>query len=79
MFPLGTGEQVSKLVFYAQSTTAVISGRYTLCHYTIHPVVSISIVIKVAMVFKVPSEIKRSGDFRGGRWNWTFKLAQKRS
>ena len=50
MFPLGTGHKVSKSVFYAQSTIAVISGRYTLCHYTGHPVVSISIVIKVAVV-----------------------------
>ena len=30
-------------------------------------------------VNKVPDEIKRSRDLRGGRWNWTFKLAQKRS
>ena len=28
---------------------------------------------------KVPGEIKRSRDLRGGRWSWTFKLAQKRS
>ena len=27
----------------------------------------------------VPGEIKRSRDLRGGRWNWTLKLAQKRS
>ena len=26
-------EQVSKFVFYAQSTSAVISGRYTFCHH----------------------------------------------
>ena len=25
---------------------------------------------------KVPGEIKRSRDLRGGRWCWTFKLAQ---
>ena len=30
----------------------------------------------VTVTHKVPGEIKR---FRGGRWNWTFKLAQKRS
>ena len=29
--------------------------------------------------FKVPGEIKRSRALRGGRWSWTFKLAQKRS
>ena len=29
--------------------------------------------------YKVPGEIKRSRDLRGGRWSWTFKLAQKRS
>ena len=28
---------------------------------------------------KVPDEIERSRDLRGGRWSWTFKLAQKRS
>ena len=28
---------------------------------------------------KVPDEIKRSRDLRGGRWSWTFNLAQKRS
>ena len=28
---------------------------------------------------QVPGEIKRSRDLRGGRWSWTFKLAQKRS
>ena len=28
---------------------------------------------------KVPGEIRRSRDLRGGRWSWTFKLAQKRS
>ena len=28
---------------------------------------------------KVPGEIKRSRDLRGGRWSWTFKLAPKRS
>ena len=30
-------------------------------------------------VNKVPGEIKRSRDLRGGRWSWTFRLAQKRS
>ena len=28
---------------------------------------------------KVPGEIKRSRDLRGGRWSWIFKFAQKRS
>ena len=28
---------------------------------------------------RVPGEIKRSRDLRGGRWSWTLKLAQKRS
>ena len=28
---------------------------------------------------RVPGEIKRSRDFRGGRWSWTLKFAQKRS
>ena len=28
---------------------------------------------------QVPGEIKRSRDLRGGRWSWTFELAQKRS
>ena len=30
----------------------------------------------MSLIHKVPDEIKRS---RGGRWSWTFKLAQKRS
>ena len=29
--------------------------------------------------FRVPGEIKRSRDLRGGRWSWTLNLAQKRS
>ena len=33
----------------------------------------------VLFEFKFPGEIKRSRDLRGGRWSWTFKLAQKRS
>ena len=28
---------------------------------------------------RVPGEIKRSRDLRGGRWSWTLNLAQKRS
>ena len=28
---------------------------------------------------RVPGEIKRSRDLRGGRWSWTLKFAQKRS
>ena len=28
---------------------------------------------------RVPGEIKRSRDLRGGRWSWTLKLTQKRS
>ena len=28
---------------------------------------------------RVPVEIKRSRDLRGGRWSWTLSLAQKRS
>ena len=28
---------------------------------------------------RVPGEIERSRDLRGGRWSWTLKLAQKRS
>ena len=33
-------------------------------------------LVRWACSVLVPGEIKRS---RGGRWNWTFKLAQKRS
>ena len=29
--------------------------------------------------FRVPGEIKRSRDLRGGRWSWTLTFAQKRS
>ena len=33
-----------------------------------------------AFVFhRVPGEIKRSRDLRGGRWSWTLNFAQKRS
>jgi len=32
-----------------------------------------------AIIYRVPGEIKRSRDLRGGRWSWTLKLAQKRS
>ena len=28
---------------------------------------------------RVPGEIKRSTDIRGGRWSWTLNFAQKRS
>ena len=28
---------------------------------------------------RVPGEIKRSRDLRGGRWSWTLNLAKKRS
>ena len=28
---------------------------------------------------RVPGEIKRSRDLRGGRWSWTLTFAQKRS
>ena len=42
-----------------------VSGIYTLCVWR--------------RTGKVPGEIKRSRDLRGGRWSWTFKLAQKRS
>ena len=37
------------------------------------------IKIKMDDGVKVPDEIKRSRDLRGGRWSWTFKLARKRS
>ena len=30
-------------------------------------------------VTRVPGEIKRSRDLRGGRWSWTLTFAQKRS
>ena len=30
-------------------------------------------------VGRVPGEIKRSRDLRGGRWSWTLTFAQKRS
>ena len=30
-------------------------------------------------VDRVPGEIKRSRDLRGGRWSWTLTFAQKRS
>ena len=33
----------------------------------------------IIITCKVPGEIKRSTDLRGGRWSWTFKIAQKRS
>ena len=29
--------------------------------------------------YRVPGEIKRSRDLRGGRWSWTLTFAQKRS
>ena len=29
--------------------------------------------------FRVPGEIKRSRDLRGGRWSWTLNYALKRS
>ena len=32
-----------------------------------------------ARLTKVPGEVKRSRDLRGGRRSWTFKLARKRS
>ena len=31
------------------------------------------------LVDRVPGEIKRSRDLRGGRWSWTLTFAQKRS
>ena len=31
------------------------------------------------LLFRVPGEIKRSGDLGGGRWSWTLNCAQKRS
>ena len=30
-------------------------------------------------MIRVPGEIKRSRDLRGGRWSWTLTFAQKRS
>ena len=30
-------------------------------------------------LYRVPGEIKRSRDLRGGRWSWTLNFAQKRS
>ena len=30
-------------------------------------------------LLRVPGEIKRSRDLRGGSWSWTLKFAQKRS
>ena len=30
-------------------------------------------------LIRVPGEIKRSRDLRGGRWSWTLTFAQKRS
>ena len=30
---------------------------------------------KTEKKFRVPGEIKRSRDLRGGRWSWTLKLA----
>ena len=35
--------------------------------------------LNVRVEVRVPGEIKRSRDLRGGRWSWTLKFAQKRS
>ena len=33
----------------------------------------------ILLKIRVPGEIKRSRDLRGGRWSWTLTFAQKRS
>ena len=38
----------------------------------------ISLMVSVDVI-RVPGEIKRSRDLRGGRWSWTLNYAQKRS
>ena len=38
-----------------------------------------SIKLGVISMVRVPGEIKRSRDLRGGRWSWTLTFAQKRS
>ena len=35
--------------------------------------------VRVRILGRVPGEIKRSRDLRGGRWSWTLNFAQKRS
>ena len=60
--------KISNLVFYAQSTITVVSGWFQLRTRAVSK-----------SSYKVPGEIKRSRDHRGGRWSWTFKFAQKRS
>ena len=37
------------------------------------------IPIATRLSHRVPGEIKRSRDLRGGRWSWTLTFAQKRS
>ena len=36
-------------------------------------------MLAITAVTRVPGEIKRSRDLRGGRWSWTLNYAQKRS
>ena len=38
-----------------------------------------SAAIRLKNRVRVPGEIKRSSDLRGGRWSWTLTFAQKRS
>ena len=39
----------------------------------------ISLMVSVDVTLRVPGDIKRSRDRRGGRWSWTLKFAQKKS
>ena len=48
------------------------SMHKTKSHYLVH-------VSPTMFVTRVPGEIKRSRDLRGGRWSWTLTFAQKRS
>ena len=50
-----------------------LSGKFTLVFPAAYK------LSRSAPAGRVPGEIKRSSDRRGGRWSWTLKLAQKRS
>ena len=74
--------------------TVVCSDRYIIFSPHLHtpspPPLPLSLISRTVSVdvkhhvyllwflSKVPGEIKRSRDLRGGRWSWTFKFALKR-
>ena len=88
-------ERVVRKLSVSTSDVTLFSFNQTLedCHVTDYSLLShwqvtdspiLYIVVIQAPIllrhgFRVPGEIKRSRDLRGGRWSWTLTFAQKRS